>query len=443
MREKALSAERAFVHAAWRSGVEYARRASQSTFLRNVGGTFVNRVLLLAIGFVASVIVARILGPEGRGVYAVAVSIGAIGVQLCNLGLHASNTYRVTRNPELLSTLVMNSILIGMGLGGVVAAVVGGLFLFWPLLGPIHGVLLWLSLSWIPLGLCYLFMQNLLLGIEEVGAYNRIELAGKVLSVLMIGALILFGLVTPEAVFVTGLVTLGCTLVATLVILNRHGIHAALPSFVLFWENLGYSLRGYVAALFAFVALRLDLLLVQYFLGTEQAGYYSVAVTLTDALYMLPITVGTILFPTLSGMSGDAERWQFTKKVVVIVALVMTSIAVAALFGSRQLINTLYGIAFEPAAAAFVWLVPGIVLLSVSSLLMNYLASVGMPPIVMYASGTAAIANVGFNLKLIPSFGIQGASLSMTLSAAIMLAMVLLYISVHQMRHPISGQEAA
>jgi len=114
------------------------------------------------------------------------------------------------------------------------------------------------------------------------------------------------------------------------------------------------------------------LLLIQYLLGVEQAGYYSVAVTLTDALYMLPVTVGTILFPTLSGMCDDAQRWRFSKRIAGVIGLVMTAIAVITSFGAGRLIQTLYGSAFQPATAAFVWLLPGIVLLSVSSLLMNY-----------------------------------------------------------------------
>jgi len=243
----------------------------------------------------------------------------------------------------------------------------------------------------------------------------------------------LAGLVTAETVFAVGLLALGCGLVWTFVILHRHAVHLVRPPFELFRESLGYSLRGYVAALFAFVALRLDLLLIQYLLGVEQAGYYSVAVTLTDALYMLPVTVGTILFPTLSGMCDDAQRWRFSKRIAGVIGLVMTAIAVITSFGAGRLIQTLYGSAFQPATAAFVWLLPGIVLLSVSSLLMNYLASIGMPPIVMYSSGIAAIANVALNLKLIPSLGIQGASISMTVSAGIMLTIVLLYIQRHRL----------
>jgi O-antigen/teichoic acid export membrane protein len=185
-----------------------------------------------------------------------------------------------------------------------------------------------------------------------------------------------------------------------------------------------------VAAFFSFVALRLDLLLIQYLLDVEQAGYYSVAVSLTDVLYMLPVTVGTILFPKLSGMSEDAERWKYSKKVVGIVAVLMTGIAIIALYGARPLIIMLYGLAFEPATAAFIWLLPGIVLLSVSSLLMNYLASMGMPTVVMYSAGLAALANLALNLTLIPMWGVVGASVSMTVSAGIMLSVAIAYIAL-------------
>jgi O-antigen/teichoic acid export membrane protein len=202
----------------------------------------------------------------------------------------------------------------------------------------------------------------------------------------------------------------------------------------LFTGNLGYSIRGYVAAFFSFVALRLDVLLIQYLLDAEQAGYYSVAVSLTDVLYMLPVTVGAILFPKLSGMPEDAERWQYAKKVVSIVAVLMAGIAIVALFGARPLITILYGVPFEPATAAFVWLLPGIVLLSVSSLLMNYLASMGMPPVVMYSAGLAALANLALNVKLIPLWGIVGASVSMTVSAGIMLIVAIAYIAFVQGR---------
>lgn len=429
MKEKSLSIEYSGLLAIRRSFIECTRGLIASEFVRHVAGTLTNRFMVLGIGMLTSVVVARILGPEGRGAYAVAMGIGALGVQACNLGLHASNTYAVARKPELLSTLATNSVVVGMGFGGFAAAAAGAFFSLWPNVAPLQGLLLWLSLCWIPLGLCYLFTTNLLLGIQEITAYNRIELAGKIFSVMLIGTVIWLNVVLPETVFLAGLLAVGLSLVWTFHVLSRHAFRFTRPSLSLFTGNLGYSLRGYVAAFFSFVALRLDLLLIQYLLGAEQAGYYSVAVSLTDVLYMLPVTVGTILFPKLSGMSDDAQRWYYSKKVVATVAVLMTGIAIVALFGARPLITMVYGLAFEPATAAFVWLLPGIALLSVSSLLMNYLAASGMPPVVMYSSGMAALINIGLNLKLIPLLGIVGASISMTLSAAAMLIFGIAYIA--------------
>ena len=54
--------------------------------------TFSTRIFLIILSLITSVFVARTLGPEGRGLYAIALTIGMLGVQFSNLGLHSSNT---------------------------------------------------------------------------------------------------------------------------------------------------------------------------------------------------------------------------------------------------------------------------------------------------------------------------------------------------------------
>jgi O-antigen/teichoic acid export membrane protein len=55
---------------------------------RNVLETYGTRVLVVFVTFATAVVVARELGPTGRGLYAVAATLGAIGAQFGNLGLH-------------------------------------------------------------------------------------------------------------------------------------------------------------------------------------------------------------------------------------------------------------------------------------------------------------------------------------------------------------------
>ena len=167
-------------------------RLVSSDFIHKVLGTFITRILLMALGMVTSIIVARILGPEGRGLYAVAFAIGTIGVQFGNLGLHSSNTYYVAKDRKLLPQLVGNTLVVSFVFGGLIIALSGIIFSLWPNLAPIHGILLMMAILWIPFGLAYMLLQNILLGIMEIKTFNIIELTIRILTVFLILAPFLF-----------------------------------------------------------------------------------------------------------------------------------------------------------------------------------------------------------------------------------------------------------
>ena len=139
----------------------YFLQAIASDFIRKVVETFATRIIIIALGLITTVIVTRILGPEGRGLYAVAATIGAIGIQFGNLGLHASNTYYVAQDRSILPTLLGNSLLVSFGCGTLGIIIAWCIFILWPNLAPINGVLLIMALIWIPIGLAYLLIQNL------------------------------------------------------------------------------------------------------------------------------------------------------------------------------------------------------------------------------------------------------------------------------------------
>ena len=404
-------------------------RVLSSDFIRKVGETFATRVLLIGIGLVTSVIVARILGPEGRGLYAVAITIGAVGVQFCNLGLHASNTYYVAGDRRLLPALAANTIILSLAVGGVSTALIWVIFRLWPQMAPVRGLVLILSLLWIPFGLAYMLLQNLLIGIQEVHNYNKIELLTKALGLGLIGILIITGAVGVETLFLVALIGLIIGLFWTLLRLRAHIFVLPLPSLTLFKETIRYGSKAYLAAFFAFLVLRVNLLMVKYMLGAEEAGYYSIAASMADTLCMLPVVIGTILFPKLSAMTHDQEKWAFTRKVTVSVGLAMVFLTGSAALLAGPVVRILFGEAFMPAVPAFIWLLPGIVLLSINTCYMNYFASIGMPLITVISPGLAAIVNIAVNLKLIPWLGIVGTSIASVLSYGVMLVASIIYVS--------------
>ena len=286
-----------------------------------------------------------------------------------------------------------------------------------------------LSVAWIPFGLGYLLFQNLLIGMQDIRSYNLIELGQRVLSLLMVGAVILLHAVTVEAIYLTGLIPLVVSFIWALRRLKTRLLPFPSPSVSLFRENLHYGMKAYVAALFSFLVLRIDLLMIQYMRGAEETGFYSIAAAVADLVYLLPVIVGTILFPRLSAMSSDQERWDFARIVARWVALMVLFIAGVVALVAEPLVALLYGRSFLPAVPALIWLMPGIVMLSINTIYMNYFASTGMPPITVYSPGVAAVLNVLLNIKLIPSLGIVGASIASTVAYGMMLAISLVYLT--------------
>lgn len=399
-----------------------------SDFIHKVAGTFAARLLLILIGLVTSVIVARILGPEGRGLYAVAVAIGAIGVQFGNMGLHASNTYYIAKDASRLPSIVGNTIAVSVTVGGCGSILAWVVFAVWENIAPVHGLLLVMALLWIPFGLANVLLQNVLLGIQDVRSYNIIDVTTRIFGVFLITLIIILGLVNVEIVFAAGFLSLLASIIWILYRLRPYMSSYPLPSWNMLKENIHYGLKAYAAALFAFLVLRFDLLMINHMLDPEQAGYYSIAASMGDMMYMFPMIVGTILFPTLSALNSDQEKWQRAKTVAISITGVLIVFAIMAMLLAEPIIKFLFGVKFLPAVAPFVWLIPGIVLLSVNTILMNYFASIGMPLITVYSPSIALLCNIIVNMCLIPKMGIVGASISSVVAYGLMLVISIIYI---------------
>ena len=406
------------------------RRLRSPSFSRNVAETFGTRVFLLGLSVVASVILARILGPAGRGYYAVATAVTGTGVQVGNLGLHASNTYTAARDPSLVPRLFANSLVVAFGAGGAGAAVAFAFLFLRSDLAPVYGWVMVLSVAAIPFALGYLLFQSLLLGIHEVRAYNKIDATVTLLGVALIVGIVVAGAVSVEALMASalGVAVVSCAWAAARV--RRHVAALEAPSWPLFRTTFRYGTKAYVAALFAYLVQRADLFILTRMLGSDDTGYYAAAVSVTSVAAIFPSAVGTILFPRLSVEADGAERWRLTRRVLGIVVVGMAAIAALTMILAPLVVRFLFGDAFLPAVEPLRWLMPGVLMLSVNSILMNYFASMGMPMVTVYSPALATVVNVGLNLLLIPRFGVVGAALASVAAYGTMLACSVAYLTV-------------
>lgn len=387
-----------------------------SEFIQKVAETFFTRILIIIIGLATTAMTARILGPEGRGLYAMAVTIGTIGVQIGIFGLHTSNVYFVARNPSLLPVLVGNTLLNSFVFGTLGCFVIGLVFYLIPGIAPVNLGLLILALLWIPPGLATLLLEDLIIGIQEVRTYNKIELGAQFFSVILLGIIIIFKITAVETVFVTALIAQFISFIWAFRRVKQLFTGYPKTSMALFRKTVWFGFYTYLAAFFSFLLYRVNLLMIQYILGEQQTGLFSVAAVLGDKILLLPVIAGTILFPKLAVINNPRERWQTATKAALGVLASTIPLVIGIIFMAEPVIRILYGEAFIPAVPAVYWLLPGLLPLAVGTIYQRYLAASNHVTLMIFSPLIALSVNTICGFFLIRQYGITGAACSASLA---------------------------
>lgn len=391
-------------------------QAKSSDFFSKILKTISTRISLIIIGFITSVIIARTLGPEGRGMFAMAVTLGAFGIQFTNLGLHGSNTYYASRDASLLSPLLGNSLATSFTLGILTSLLAGLFFWIYPSLAPIHGTLLLMALTWVPFGLAYLLFQSLLLAVDDIRIYNRVELVTKIFYFGILGVIILFNQVTPETVFGGSLIALLIRFAWSYFSLSARIHHTVTYSIKLFQKSMSYGIKSYFGSLFSFFLFKIDLLMINHMLGTKEAGYYDIAISLAVIVYLLPEVVSTILYPKLCSVEKTSEKWKIARQTGYWLAGIMLVICLLAGVLAKPAIGLLFGSAFLPSFLPFLILIICKYILTLNLIFNNFIVSIHIPWEVIPFSFFLVLLNIILNLLMIERYGMVGAAWATTIS---------------------------
>ncbi len=402
-------------------------RLRNSDLAQKVAETFATRIALLVLGVATSIAITRSLGPEGRGVFAIASTLSAVGVQFGDLGLSSANIYFVSKDRAVLPALIGNALFVSFGMGTLAIVLLAMLDWISPGLLTARGFTLFLALIAIPPGLAVTFTQNLLMGVQDVRGSNRYSLWIALLMLALVAALGLAHRMTAQSILIVGLITTGAGLFWTL---RRLQFHAGAIRFSapLLRLNVAYGVKFYIANFFAFMLLRSDMLMVGNWLGKTQAGLYAVAITLANLFYMLPNVVGSILFPRLSATKDVEERWQIMRKALAAtVGIVLVSSLAGGLL-ARPFIVRMYGAQFEAAVPAFLCLLPGLMFWGASGVLSAYLSSEPMPLRSVFIFFVAFALNLALNFTFLRAYGIVAASVDSSVCYALSFALLWIFV---------------
>src|SRR2546425_7788621 len=98
-----------------------APRYKRMSLVSNIATTFAARMSMLALAFVSSMMLARLLGPEGRGTLALVCLLPDLASTLGRLGFDSANAVFTGLDPTRRRALVWHSVAIGIVVGGAMA----------------------------------------------------------------------------------------------------------------------------------------------------------------------------------------------------------------------------------------------------------------------------------------------------------------------------------
>src|SRR2546426_105794 len=273
-------------------------------FFDRVALTLLTRGLTILLGLVGSIVTARWLGPEGRGILAIVSVVTGLALQFGSLGLHSGNAYFVAQDPRLARGVLGNASVLSLALGAGAAIAAIATFLAEPRwFAGVPFVLVAVAAATLPFHFLNLFLQNSLLGMHEGKAFNAFEAAGKVLTfAALVAYLVVFDGGPKGAVVLFSSFAVLSALAA--VPFRRRPVPFRF-SFdrALFARMIPFGLKSYMSCLLAYLVIRSDMLLVNYFLGTAAAGVYSIAAQVADNLLLIPATIGLILLPRIASVA--------------------------------------------------------------------------------------------------------------------------------------------
>jgi len=154
----------------------------------------------------------------------------------------------------------------------------------------------------------------------------------------------------------------------------------------------------------------------------NQAGYYGLAQYISRALMMLPVAVSGAVFPTLTQAisQGDEARCHRLIRQSFRFALIIMVAAIAVLASSmRELIVLVFGADFAPATAPALCLMFAALLFAMEFIARTVLVSAGKPALCLAAFAPVVPINILLNYVLVTRYGMIGASLATTATAAL------------------------
>ncbi len=385
-------------------GLNFANQAAQ---------TFASLLLIQVFSLGTGILSARFLGPEGKGSLALLILYPNLLFIVGHFSVFRALTVHVGLKKYSLEDYGGTCAGFAALATFVLAAVFLAILCFFPRLfsSGLDHRLIFLALGLLP---CFFSMQlfsSLLQTQEKIAGMNLVSVVqGGTVFVFFVVFVIVLKARVAGAVWAylagNGLAAgLGIWGVASLT-RGKWRFRGRLLA-----ELVSDGLKLHLGVIGVYLFSRIDQLMLGYYREIAHLGFYSVAVSMSDALQLVPAAVQTVFYARVAQNLSNPEDMA-SKAVRILKHNFFILLAVASLLflSARILIVLVFGEAFIESLKPLLVLLPGAFVLYLSVILTNFLVGVRRFLPVSFVMLGSALVNIFLNMWLIPAYGAVGAA---------------------------------
>jgi O-antigen/teichoic acid export membrane protein len=397
----------------------------------NIVTTLSAQIAIAVIALLSSVVLARVLGPEDRGLLALVVLLPELAAMVGLLGIDEANAVYAGLAPTRRPALVWQSAAIACAVGAVLAVATACVIVLGvPGVAALVRGPLWLyllPLATLPYVLVTAYWRSILRGMNHIPLITSIAVSTKFTGTVLVIAFVAglrWGV--PGAIWANVLLDVGSAVVMVPILRRVGALARPELDWSLWRRTLGFAVPAYGATLAAYLTHRVDAFIVAAFLPAADLGYYVIAVGLVERIWIVPGAVGSALLPHLTN-SRDREPAALSA-VMARHVMIWTGAACILVWAVAGLVvPAIYSSAFAPVVAPFRWLLPGVFTLSVGKVVVAELLAREKPRYGLSASIVASLVNIAGSLILVPRIGISGAALAASLAYSVLSVLLIRY----------------
>ncbi|KAF5437636.1 Membrane protein involved in the export of O-antigen and teichoic acid, partial [Candidatus Methanophagaceae archaeon] len=398
---------------------------------------FAGSTVVLILHFFQKPLLARYLGPDGLGLFSMALMIIGIIELIVIFGIDSAlikfvAEYTGTEHKHKRYSLVSSAFITMMIMGMITSlALFASANTFACIFNmPSLSLLLKIYACIFPFSLTYAITISYFNGLRKMRYYALIRVLQAFLTLSFILAFLMSGFGVKGAVLGTMFAIIITTCVAIVIV--KKIVHFTIRDYKKNMKMLAsFGSRLFGANMIGEIYTSIDTIMIGYFLTSTDVGYYAVAISLSRFFWLVPRAMRTVAYPAISEYWAKDNHQAINRlvdKSLKYSACILIFAGMFVTFFAKDIVDFMFTSEFSPAVLPLTILIIGTVIYGIIGSIGGIFASVGKVSLTLIISAIHAVVSVLLNIALIPIYGIVGAATATAASYVLTVGIILYYL---------------